>query len=147
MSDGRDVEILAAGLAGRLGELAASVRRAEGFVYSQTPREGPDPCSGPEPMPAAGNRRAAEWMVLRALRAAAAEDGWRLLAALDDPPQSTGSPAEPRVVHWEMANDLVQVGLLTRSPDLASVVLTPAGKVLTRAIAGLIAATVEAVAP
>lgn len=146
MSDGQDLDVLAAGLAGRLGEFAASVRRAEAFVYGPTQPESPDRCSHPDPTPSS-NRRAAEWMVLRTLRAAAAEEGWRLLSAAADPRHSNRAPDEPPVVGWEVANDLVQVGLVARTPDLRSVVLTPAGEVLARRIAGLITATLRAVAP
>ena len=141
---GLDMEAVGTGLGNRLRGVAAALDRLDRFAID------PGHAGPPEPgLPGGREREAAQIFVLRALRQATSPVGWRVLNLLRDAEQSSadlaGALGCPRVVAWEVTNDLVQAGLAARAADTDRVVLTAAGSGLMSFIEEL-AATAAAVA-
>ena len=132
------------GLATRLRELVAAMRRYDAFVGQ--PGQDPPPtvalCDGDE-------HAAATVLVLRALRTCADPVNWRLLERLTagEAPMSELAVLLgcPGVAAWEQVNDLVQVGVVARAVEHDRVTLTAAGDGMVAMIEAMAGAAAKAV--
>ena len=139
-----DLELVGKGLGGRLAALYTALERYDRFAFRPDEQAAPPDGPGGQDADEAGLA-----LVLRAVRAASAPQGWQVLSRLAAGDATTEEVAAvlatPRVVAWEQVNDLVQVGLVGRELDGDRLGLTEAGMGVVELIRGLAAAAARAV--
>lgn len=137
-----DLAPVGASLAGRLRDIAAAVRRHDGFLVR------PDESTTDAPAPEAVTPEVAREFVLRMLCVAASPRGADLLRELCGRELSTAQLAtrldRPRLAVWEQVNDLMQVGLVGRDGLDDRVGLTAAGSRVSELIDDLAQSVVGA---
>ncbi|NIJ13004.1 hypothetical protein FHU38_003348 [Saccharomonospora amisosensis] len=124
--NGFDPELIGKSIGDRLNTLRAALRRHDSFAF----RPGGEG-SAPGAVDEATAADATVALVLRTLRAACDPAGWRVLERLTDGAVTTAELADllscARIVAWEVVNDLVQAGLVSRELDGDLVRLTETG--------------------
>lgn len=147
---GIDLHLVGKGLGARLAGLTAAMRRYDSFAFRPEP-EGSvaSPSVNQDAQDVAQD--VSRWMVQRALRAACDPTGWRVLSLVAAGDTTSAEVAEvlgcPRLVAWEQANELLQVGLVSRDLDGDRLCVTEAGRGIIEALELLACAAAEAVGP
>lgn len=151
-----DLDLVGKGLGARLAGLTAAMGRYDSFAFGSEAEgsvtalpEGQDSKETPGPQDVA--HEVSGWMVRRALRAACDPTGWQMLSLVAAGETTSADVAEalgcPRLVAWEQANELLQVGLVSRDLDGDRLCVTEAGRGIVEALERLAGAAAEALRP